>query len=144
MASTASGKREDTAPGTNTMIAGVVFQLAAMAIFTVLAVDFARRAKAPSGIPRALRGVLGALFFSLAAIVARSIFRAVELAGGWTGHLMTHEASFIGLDGALMVLAVLVFLPFDPARVFPRRNEPLAEKLSASDAESSLSNARVA
>lgn len=120
MASIASGNLEDPWPGTRIMIAGVGFQLAAMTIFLVLAVDFLRRQmRLPGGgrsMPRDQMLVLVALFVSAAAIYARNIFRAIELAQGWNGHLMEVEGYFIGLDGALMVLAVSVFIPFEPAK----------------------------
>ncbi|KAI1401748.1 RTA1-domain-containing protein [Hypoxylon fuscum] len=109
----------DTKLGTNIMVAGVIFQLVAMAIFTLLALDFVRRT-AKFGIPQEYNKILYALFISLGAIFARSIFRAVELMEGWSGYLMEHEVYFIALDGALMAVAVLIFLPFDPARTIPK------------------------
>ncbi|KAI1414147.1 RTA1-domain-containing protein [Hypoxylon sp. FL1857] len=119
MASTASGSGNDTKLGTNIMVTGVLFQLAAMIVFTLLTLDFLRRSS-KLGMPQEYNKILVALFISLAAIFARSIFRAVELIEGWNGYLMMHEAYFIALDGSLMVLAVLIFLPFDPARKVPK------------------------
>lgn len=101
------------------MVAGVIFQLVAMTIFTLFTLDFLRRSS-KFGMPQEYNKIIIALFVSLAAIFARSIFRAVELMEGWTGYLMMHEAYFIALDGALMVLAVVIFLPFDPARTIPK------------------------
>lgn len=122
MASMASGERKDPQTGTNVMIAGVIFQLVAMSIFTCLAIDFIRRSS-NMYMPREYNIALVAMFISLAAIYARNIFRAVELIEGWTGHLMTHEKYFIGLDGALMVIAVGIFLAFDPATLVPKHNK---------------------
>ncbi|KAI0893608.1 RTA1-domain-containing protein [Annulohypoxylon nitens] len=118
-ASIASGNGDDPKPGTNIMVAGVIFQLVAMTIFTLFTLDFLRRSS-KFGMPQEYNKIIIALFVSLAAIFARSIFRAVELMEGWTGYLMMHEAYFIALDGALMVLAVVIFLPFDPARTIPK------------------------
>ena len=118
MASMASGERKDPQPGTNVMIAGVIFQLVAMTIFAGLAIDFVRRSS-KMVIPREYNIALAAMFISLAAIYARSIFRAIELADGWSGHLMTHEKYFVALDGSLMVIAVGIFLVFDPAVLVP-------------------------
>ncbi|KAI0837055.1 RTA1-domain-containing protein [Hypoxylon sp. FL0890] len=119
MASMASGDGNDTKLGTNIMVTGVLFQLAAMTVFALLTLDFLRRSS-KFGLPREYNKILIALFISLAAIFARSIFRAVELIEGWNGYLMMHETYFIALDGALMVLAVIIFLPFDPARTVPK------------------------
>ncbi|KAK8092004.1 hypothetical protein PG997_002365 [Apiospora hydei] len=129
MAASAQRTRKNPTPGTNTMIAGIVFQLATMAVFAGLAVDFLRRiSKSASSarsigdvdggsVPKQYYSVLTALFISLVCIVARNLFRVVELAEGWTGHLMLHERYFVALDGLLMVLAVWIFIVLDPARL---------------------------
>jgi hypothetical protein len=101
------------------MIAGVIFQLVAMTVFAVLAIDFSRRSVRFTT-PQGFGKVMAAMFISLVAIYARSIFRAIELAEGWQGYLITHEEYFIGLDGALMVLAVGIFLVMDPASILPK------------------------
>lgn len=119
MASEASGQRKDTQPGTNVMMAGVVFQLMSMTIFAGLAIDFARRSTRLCT-PPGFTTVMAAMFVSLFAIFVRCIFRAVELAEGWTGFLMLHEGYFIALDASLMALAVGIFLLFDPARIIPK------------------------
>ncbi|OTA57469.1 RTA1-domain-containing protein [Hypoxylon sp. EC38] len=119
MASMSSSSGDDPKLGTNIMVAGVLFQLAAMSVFALLTLDFLRRSS-KFGMPREYNIILIALFISLIAIFARSIFRAVELIEGWNGYLMMHEVYFIALDGALMVLAVMIFLLFDPARTIPK------------------------
>ncbi|KAI1474528.1 RTA1-domain-containing protein [Daldinia eschscholtzii] len=133
MASTASNDPDGTKLGTNIMVSGVLFQLAAMTLFALLALDFLRRS-AKLGMPREYNKVLIALFVSLAAIFARSIFRAVELLEGWNGYLMMHEIYFITLDGVLMVLAVVIFLPFDPAWIIPK-NHRTTEKDNGESSE---------
>ncbi|KAI2472343.1 RTA1-domain-containing protein [Annulohypoxylon bovei var. microspora] len=119
MASMASGNADQTKLGTNIMVAGVIFQLVAMTIFTIFTLDFLRRSS-KFGMPQEYNKIIIAMFISLTAIFARSIFRAIELIEGWNGYLMMHEVYFIALDGALMVLAVIIFLPFDPARTIPK------------------------
>ncbi|KAI1392995.1 RTA1-domain-containing protein [Hypoxylon trugodes] len=110
---------DDMKLGTNIMVAGVFFQLAAMIVFTLLTMDFLRKSS-KFGIPQEYNKIIMALVISLLAIFARNIFRTVELLEGWRGYLITHEVYFIALDGALMVLAVGIFLPFDPARTIPK------------------------
>ncbi|KAK0727153.1 RTA1 like protein-domain-containing protein [Lasiosphaeria miniovina] len=114
----------NTAPGTNTMVAGIAFQLFTMSIFAVFVVDFLRRVQRISRrgpgekralLTRPIRLVLVAVFISFIMIYVRSIYRTIELAQGWTGNLITHEGYFIGLDATLMFIAVAVFLVFDPA-----------------------------
>jgi len=123
----------DTKTGTNIMVAGIVFQLFTMTVFAALVMDFLRRVYLGRGLvgkgegsdeeqgrrkgslDRPIKLVLVSLFVSFVMIYVRSIYRTIELAEGWTGYLMKHEGYFIGLDATLMVVAVGVFLVFDPA-----------------------------
>ncbi|KAF5646365.1 RSB1 [Fusarium sp. NRRL 52700] len=113
----------NTEPGTNTMVAGIVFQLASMSVFVALAIDFlvrsTRRGMLKSGKQSSIP-ILSAMTFSLLCIYIRSIYRTVELVQGWHGYLITHEQYFIGLDGAMMVIAVGVFNFIHPATFLPR------------------------
>lgn len=138
MASSASSNLEDAWPGTKIMIGGVAFQLIAMTVFALLAVDFVRRCARmgeTARLSRAQSPVLVAMFVSLVAVYARSIFRTIELAEGWSGYLMLHERYFLALDGALMVLAVGIFVLFDPSRAFSgvQQHLPAARKTSSNE-----------
>lgn len=53
-------------------------------------------------------------------IYVRGVYRAIELAQGWTGYLITHEAYFIWLDGFPMVLCLAVFAALHPGWLLPR------------------------
>ncbi|WZH44049.1 RTA1 like protein-domain-containing protein [Fusarium acuminatum] len=129
MASTEADKIDgDTKPGTNIMVAGIVFQMAAMIVFTVLVLDFMRRVFVktprlesqkirpahPGSLPRSYIWLLASVFISLTMIFVRSIYRTIELIQGWEGYLITHERFFIGLDAATMIIAVGIFNFFDP------------------------------
>ncbi|KAH8773657.1 RTA1 like protein-domain-containing protein [Diaporthe sp. PMI_573] len=131
--------------GTNIMEGGIAFQLATMTLFGVLLGDFARRISTSKfglrdSVTRGLQLVLGAIFLSFVVIYIRSIYRTIELAQGWRGHLITHEVYFIALDAAMMVIAVAVFMPIDPAVMLnakkfaftPSKQSPSAD---VSDAE---------
>ncbi|KAI5862623.1 RTA1 like protein-domain-containing protein [Durotheca rogersii] len=106
----------DTWPGTYIMVAGIAFQLLTMTVFALLVIDFVRRSL-KLGIPRDYYPLLGALLVSLLMIYIRSIYRTLELSEGWSGDLIRNQGLFIGLDAVLMVIAVAVFLVFDPARL---------------------------
>ncbi|KAH6869136.1 RTA1 like protein-domain-containing protein [Thelonectria olida] len=129
MASSESDKiNGNTKPGTNIMVAGIIFQMAAMVVFTILVLDFLRRVflkksylegrklgpANSNDLPKAYTWLLLAVFISLFMIFIRSIYRTIELLQGWDGYLITHEGYFIGLDGATMVIAVGVFTFLDP------------------------------
>ncbi|KAH8646334.1 RTA1 like protein-domain-containing protein [Xylariales sp. PMI_506] len=120
MASVASNSvNGNTKPGTDIMVAGIVFQMFTMTVFLALALDFLRRS-ARLSIPPQYYRVLAVASICLLAVYIRSIYRTIELAQGWTGYLITHQSYFIGLDGALMVLAVGIMLVFDPASIISR------------------------
>ncbi|KAI1044169.1 hypothetical protein LB505_007467 [Fusarium chuoi] len=113
----------NTDPGTNTMVAGIVFQLASMSVFVAFAIDFlvrsTRRGMLKSG-KRSSIPIPSAMTLSLLCIYLRSIYRTIELVQGWTGYLITHEQYFIGLDGAMMVIAVGIFNFIHPPSFLPR------------------------
>ncbi|KAK7739648.1 hypothetical protein SLS53_005615 [Cytospora paraplurivora] len=119
MASTADTDDQQTR-GTHIMVAGIAFQLGTMTLFGGMLADFVRRIWGKGlGLrelitPR-LKIILGAIFVSFLMIYIRSIYRTIELAQGWDGYLITHQGYFIGLDAAIMVIAVAIFIPVDPA-----------------------------
>lgn len=136
--------------GTNIMEGGIVFQLATMTLFGFLLGDFARRISSArfglrDAVTRNLKLVLGAIFLSFVVIYIRSIYRTIELAQGWRGHLITHEVYFIALDAAMMIIAVAVFVPIDPAVMLDwKKYTPEKQSLSAdaSDAEIAMAGPR--
>ncbi|KAG4278294.1 hypothetical protein FPRO04_13925 [Fusarium proliferatum] len=140
MASTEADKiHGDTKPGTNIMVAGIVFQMAAMIVFSVLVLDFMRRVFVKmshleskkirlahdGSLPRSYIWLLVAVFISLTMIFVRSIYRTIELIQGWEGYLITHEGYFIGLDAATMIIAVGIFNFFDPVFLLWGENDHL-------------------
>ncbi|KAF9915323.1 hypothetical protein BX616_006409 [Lobosporangium transversale] len=58
--------------------------------------------------------VVGGLYFSSIFIIIRSIFRIVEFAEGYDGHLSSNEIYVFVLDAAPLVLAIGVFAFFWP------------------------------
>ncbi|KAH7228381.1 RTA1 like protein-domain-containing protein [Fusarium solani] len=132
MASMAAGELDgDTWPGTYTMVAGIGFQLFTMTLFLLLVIDFMRRSF-KLNIPRSYKPILGAVLLSLVCIYIRSIYRTLELSGGWNGPLIKDESLFIGLDATLMVIAAAVFLAADPGRV-SRDRRPQSLKSTEDD-----------
>lgn len=118
VAASASPAR-DTAAGTNIMVAGIVFQMAAITVFCALFAVFLKRTatatrKGGGGgeatpLSARVKVLVVATTASIAFIYVRSIYRTVELLEGWDGYLITHEVYFVVLDGAMMVCAVAVF-----------------------------------
>jgi RTA1 like protein len=106
MASIADDNGKSTTPGTHTMVAGIAFQTVTMAIFILLFVEYivkySRRSK--DWRTTSWKVLVHTLFASSICIFARSVYRVVELAQGWNGNLITHEAYFIVLDSVLMLI----------------------------------------
>lgn len=96
--------------GTDIMVAGIVFQLGSITVFALLFLEFLRRVRREK---QRLGTKIVLLIFATALsglmIYIRSIYRTVELLQGWSGYLITHEGYFIGLDAALMLVAVVAF-----------------------------------
>ncbi|KAI9733667.1 MAG: hypothetical protein M1834_003269 [Cirrosporium novae-zelandiae] len=130
-ASVALNNDGDTAIGTHTMVAGIVFQLASVLVFTwlfFLVVFRAFKLKVPALKERKVQLLLGATIWAIVMIVIRSIYRTIELLQGWRGYLIEHEGYFIALDGTMMASCVIVFNIFNPAELIPRMDSaPLVE-----------------
>ena len=114
LASSAAGKTPvgNTSIGAHIMLAGIIVQLVSMTSFTILWLIFNWRARA---VPIS-RVLILTTSFSAFCIMVRNFYRAVELGQGWNGYLITHEVYFAVLDGALMVMAVVIFNIFYPAK----------------------------
>ncbi|PSR85679.1 RTA1 like protein-domain-containing protein [Coniella lustricola] len=136
--------------GTHIMVAGIAFQLGTMTLFGLCVLDFFRRVLARSSplrgsVTKAMRLVLVGMVVSFIMIYIRSIYRTIELAQGWSGYLITHQAYFIGLDGALMAIAVGVFVGLDPAVLIGKLERGLGSRPKGQHSrETSESEANIA
>ena len=133
MASVASHQDKSPDTGDHIMVAGLAFQVATLLTFQLLCLDFLiktlRRLRAMGDAaldPKhaALRGsakfrvFLVALGLATFCIFIRSIYRVAELSEGWTGALIQNQRLFIGFEGAMVVVAVLVLNAFHPGYCF--------------------------
>ncbi|KAL8703896.1 MAG: hypothetical protein Q9201_002947 [Fulgogasparrea decipioides] len=150
MASAAGSEPDgNLAPGTNTMIAGIVWQLVSNVVFAglfarVLYKTYAKGkgilnaddlpVSRTASVTARLRIIAAATTISTLALIVRGVYRSIELIQGWRGYLITMEKYFIGLDGALMVVAVMVFVFANPHYLLPYK---------AQCAESSLERGNV-
>ncbi|KAL4820884.1 RTA1 like protein-domain-containing protein [Aspergillus spinulosporus] len=127
MASVAAAQENgNTTPGTNIMVAGIIFQMASITVFVLCAADFVRRTLARrllQNYSKTIMPLLAAMVFSVLCIYVRSIYRTIELLEGWSGYLITTERFFIALDGAMMVLAVAVFNLIHPGWFLPKSGQ---------------------
>jgi hypothetical protein len=132
LAATAAHNHKSADLGSNIMIAGLSFQVVTMLAFIIASSDFALRthrqyktrgAAALSQDPALARMrstlrfklFLGALSLASVLILWRSAFRVAELSQGWTGPVMADQGMFVGFEGVLIVVAVLVLNVFHPS-----------------------------
>ncbi|KAL4885092.1 RTA1 like protein-domain-containing protein [Aspergillus karnatakaensis] len=140
MASVEADKENgDTAPGTNIMVAGIVFQMASITVFVLCAADFVRRTlrrRLLQSMMGSIVPLLAAMIFSVICIYIRSIYRTIELLEGWDGYLITTERFFYALDGAMMVLAVGIFNFVHPGWFLPAARETFRNKVEVEEGSS--------
>ena len=136
----------NTKVGTNIMVAGIDFQLASVVIFSVLFFLFLYRAAVKLSLPafkndKDMKLLVLVTSFSILLIIMRSTYRTVELAGGWSGHVIETERYFLALDGAPMAALVMAFNILHPGnlinRVMAHNGVSMAEKSSKRSSKSS-------
>ncbi|VDB94162.1 unnamed protein product [Peniophora sp. CBMAI 1063] len=112
--------------GSNIMLAGIIFQLICIVIYTALAAEFLwhygkdmpfRRAFVHmhrSKTARRLKIMLFGMCIMTVLLFIRSVYRTAELAGGWHGTIITTEWLFDVFDGAMVVGAMLTLNVIHP------------------------------
>ncbi|KAG9520557.1 RTA1-domain-containing protein, partial [Aureobasidium melanogenum] len=139
-----STPRGNTKVGTDIMVAGIDFQLASVIVFSILFFLFLYRAALKLRLPafkndRNMKFLVLVTSFSILLIIMRSIYRTIELAGGWTGRVIETERYFIALDGAPMAALVIAFNILHPGalinRVIARNGVQMVEKPSKHSSE---------
>lgn len=117
--------------GIDIMVAGVAWQVVALAIFAALAADYwlrvTRRDCQAYQMSLAFENVrsrrafqpffLIALCLSGVFIFIRSVFRCAELSDGFNGALANNEVTFMVLEGAMIILASGLLTVFHPGLV---------------------------
>ena len=113
------------------MLGGIVFQMIAITIYMILAIEFIFRYltdkpfqrpdnEPPTGnyfLDKNMKAMLFGSAFSSVAIYVRSIYRTIELTDGWEGRIITTELYFNTMDGAMILLAMYCLNFFHPGRL---------------------------
>jgi hypothetical protein len=118
------GDKKQSDMGVNIMIAGLVAQVVATALFVGLCAQLAlaiRRHPEKLDFNYAsyrntlkFKLFLWAVGISVFSILVRCIYRCAELLGGFDSELANNETLFMILDGALMVITALLLTIFHP------------------------------
>ncbi|GAA5974649.1 hypothetical protein JCM5350_001233 [Sporobolomyces pararoseus] len=126
MAAIALQNDKSSSTGSWIMVGGILIQLVGMISFCILGLIFARNVRKSATwrdkeVVRTGRiGVLGwGLVWISIWILVRCIYRAIELAQGWTGYLIEHEPYFDVLDATAMVFAQAGFCFCWPSYCLP-------------------------
>ncbi|CAE6413256.1 putative protein C17G6,02c [Schizosaccharomyces pombe 972h-] [Rhizoctonia solani] len=137
--------------GGRIMLGGIIIQLVAVVLYTLLAIEFVvrfsldRPARLKSAseqrkhagwidVPRGAVLMLIGLAIATLFIIIRSIYRTIELTDGWNGTIISTEKWFNWFDGAPIVVAMFTFNLFHPG--FFLRNLESDNRLPASKASS--------
>ncbi|KAL4800111.1 RTA1 like protein-domain-containing protein [Aspergillus venezuelensis] len=128
--------------GVNVMIAGLAFQVAALTVFIALATEFAFRLHRRSG--RGVRPVssetgkdeylhirermfwtvfLVALVIAVITVYTRSIFRVIELNGGYDSAVANDEIAFMILEAAMVGITCICMTVLHPGIALKTREQ---------------------
>ncbi|KAJ7240330.1 RTA1-like protein [Mycena haematopus] len=135
-ASIASNTVSQAKLGSNIFLAGLVLQLTSFLTFTCIFVVFIRRVytreperwtmHASKKWHQDWRTLAGAMTFSFAGILIRSVYRVAELSQGYVGFLATTERFFYGLDTLPLFIAISIYVFFWPGRIIGDGTPPTA------------------
>ncbi|QRV97758.1 RTA1-like protein [Ceratobasidium sp. AG-Ba] len=115
--------------GGNIMLAGIIIQLVAVVLFTILGLEFViryslnRPARSTeveqkytgwTVVPRGCVWMLVGLAIATLFIIIRSVYRTIELTDGWNGAIISTEKWFNWFDGMPIVVAMVTFNVFHP------------------------------
>jgi hypothetical protein len=140
--------------GINIMVAGVGWQVGSLGIFAILCAEFAWRVHRSSESQRnpnftllrntfRFQGFLWTLGLATLAIFVRSVFRCAELQGGFHGKLANQQITFMILEGAMIVSAVLLLTIFHPGLAFMGRWHDAAWSLGRKNVGEPMDNIEV-
>ncbi|PMD53612.1 RTA1 like protein, partial [Hyaloscypha bicolor E] len=134
-----SGNKVTSDTGVHIMVAGLALQVFSLILFMVLCLEFGwhvrhsrkdfRERFADLRSTDAFRAFKYALAISTTAIVIRSVYRVVELSGGFGGALANNQAAFMVLEGSMVIIAVLAMTVFHPGICFNEHWETAEWKL---------------
>ncbi|TFY57327.1 hypothetical protein EVJ58_g7087 [Rhodofomes roseus] len=139
MAATAVNQYESPVTGGHIMLAGIAFQM----VYMLLASEFALRflydkpvrdvvhASGRHHFNRNAQLMLLGLTFSSLCIFIRSVYRTIELAGGWDGYIISTQRYFNWLDGGMITLAMFCLNLFHPGYLLGKRNTWKASRVDS-------------
>jgi RTA1 like protein len=106
--------------GNHLMLAGLIFQIISLVLFTIVCIDLGIRTHKYRSLKNpthrqlrsssAFRGFLWAATVALLTIFTRCVYRVIELGGGWNNSLMREETPFIVLESWYSPAISLIYI----------------------------------
>ncbi|KAL1731809.1 RTA1 like protein-domain-containing protein [Schizophyllum commune] len=139
VASAAFGKGKSPDKGGNIMLAGILFQMFCLIVFTLCFIEYfvryfvdkpVKSLEQPTKrkpMTQNLQLMSAGLTFTILVIFVRSIYRTIELLDGWQGRIITTEVYFDVMDGAMIILATYCLNFIHPG--FLLRKQPAGERI---------------
>ena len=105
--------------GTNTMVAGIIFQFCATTTFVLFALALPLLKPAHITSVREMIGLptIALMVGATLAVQVRNGYRIIELRQGWKGTLMRHEIYLALLDLVPVAIATVLFCALHPANL---------------------------
>ncbi|KAJ7155053.1 RTA1 like protein-domain-containing protein [Mycena filopes] len=143
-ASLAVGRHESPDHGAHIMLGGIIFQMATISIYILLAAEFFLRfftdralggrkatydslslktSRGRGEVDPHLRVMIGALVFNTTCLLIRAIYRTLELLNGFEGRIISTERYFNILDGGMIALAILTLNVAHPGVFLAPKNK---------------------
>ncbi|KAH9917421.1 RTA1-domain-containing protein [Fomitopsis serialis] len=128
-AASAVNNNHSPSGGSDIMLAGIIFQTAAITLYILCAVEFFLRyfydkplggrenVKTGYLFEGKLRQMVIALIFSSLFFYVRTWYRCIELGDGWQGRIIRTERYFVIMDALMIVLAMWTLNIFHPGRL---------------------------
>lgn len=143
-----SSKPSTARLGKYILLVGLAFGLASFSSFVSLVVWFLHSTYSISrkqgkqvkaiGLTTGWRSIMVPLLVASVCILVRTIYRMIEFAGGYSGHIYTTEWYLYVFDTTFMVICVAIWLPFWPGRFGLSQSLTGADELARKEEESSL------
>ncbi|KAI9058096.1 RTA1-domain-containing protein [Trametes sanguinea] len=148
-AANAVQNNKDPDTGGHIMLGGIAFQLIAICVYALLALEFllryrydkpfkrggVRLPKTSNRLDRGTKLMMFALLMMWIFLFIRSVYRTIELSNGWTGRIITTERYFNILDGAMIVLAMFTLNFFHPGLLLGNAEQWKSLEMNATRSE---------
>ncbi|TFY62756.1 hypothetical protein EVJ58_g3665 [Rhodofomes roseus] len=139
-ASAAVNNHKSAKGGSDIMLAGIVFQTAAITLYVILAAEFFLRysydwpirgrtiIKTGYVFNKKMQQMVAALVFSSLCFYVRTWYRCIELGDGWEGRIIHTQRYFVIMDALMIVLAMWTLNIFHPGHLLGYGAEWRADK----------------